>query len=347
MKDFKKAILASISVFLVAVILSSAVILPLSKYTYSAELEARDRMAGTIDYMFLGASHCQQGMNCSVINERFGVNSYNLSGDAMTVSQKKYILEHELSRNNVDTVVLEISYDTMRNDLVCDYTDNNVTHLMRLDNLKERLRYWFFETNLKNKVIVYAMWMISCAKSFVNLVLGRPLVYEDEVTSFMESRGCRSLGNEYEGLAPEDVEDSYQWISYWEDEYLDENIDGTSELIEMAKSSGARVIVIVVPVADSYIWAHEDLDIFHNWLIDFCNANDVEMYDFSLYKDKTTLLPDETSYSYDYQHLCGEGAITFSNIFCDVMTMVDNGEDVSGLFYFSYEEALVNSRYWN
>lgn len=342
MKDFKKAILASISVLLTLVILSSVILASFSNRVTSADLELRNRLAGSVDCFFVGASHCQQGIDTIAFDEGFGCNSYNLAADAMTINQKKYLLEHELARNNVNTVILEVSYDTMRTTPVSDYTNNSVDHIFRLDNLKDRLKFFFFETTLENKIIVYSMWVVNCTKAFVYSVFNRPFIDEVTMAKAAELKGSRSLGCEYEGMPAEDVESSYHSLAQGTDGYLEETIRGTEELIQMAKDHGARVIVIVIPVSDSYIWTHSDMDEFHDWTQQFCDRNEVEFYDFSLYKEKSVLFPDGWSFSYDNEHLGGEAPANFSRLLADVINMVDNGMDISDLFYASYEEVTNN-----
>lgn len=71
---------------------------------------------------------------------------------------------------------------------------------------------------------------------------------------------------------------------------------------------------------------------------------DCEFYDFNLLKNKNELFPLNTAF-YDWLHLSGSGAETFSKEFVRLIKKVDGGEDVSSFFFNSYVEADANSIY--
>ena len=56
------------------------------------------------------------------------------------------------------------------------------------------------------------------------------------------------------------------------------------------------------------------------------------------------MLPDELAY-YDAGHLNDTGADIFGMEYCRIMRMVDAGEDISELFYGSYDELDASCNY--
>ena len=110
MHSSKKVFLRTLAVLLVVLGLSVLIILP---YMESQERKTRKDLAGTVDYLVVGASHAQLGFVPSVLDQELGVNSYNLSSLLMPVTGRYFLLEKEIKRNPVKTVVLEVSYDTL------------------------------------------------------------------------------------------------------------------------------------------------------------------------------------------------------------------------------------------
>ena len=69
-----------------------------------------------------------------------------------------------------------------------------------------------------------------------------------------------------------------------------------------------------------------------------------EMYDMNLAKDRYSLYHDDISF-YDETHMSMAGAKAFTKALCDIVNKSRTGEDISPLFYKSYNEMKQDSPY--
>ena len=81
------------------------------------------------------------------------------------------------------------------------------------------------------------------------------------------------------------------------------------------------------------------------WAKQYCADQNVEFYDFNLLRDRYTLFSDSDCYSTDPHHMSEKGARIFSEVFSTIIQEAYGGKDVSGYFYSSFEEMIIDSPY--
>ena len=116
------------------------------------------------------------------------------------------------------------------------------------------------------------------------------------------------------------------------------------KIIALCKQHGTRIILVTTPLSELVTCKCSNLDVFYNWYKEYAYENELEFYDFNLLKEKQDMLPDELAY-YDAGHLNDTGADIFGMEYCRIMRMVDAGEDISELFYGSYDELDASCNY--
>lgn len=68
--------------------------------------------AGRIDTLFLGASHCENGIIPDAVDEKLGVFSFNLATPGQPANVSYYLLKEAGAQNPLKTVYLEMFYST-------------------------------------------------------------------------------------------------------------------------------------------------------------------------------------------------------------------------------------------
>ena len=340
MHNFRKVLLVSIVFVLIcagmAFLLAEAYIR--SEFAYDEDLKLRRQLAGEIDYICLGASHIQQGLIPTELDQTLGVNSYILADGWQSIFISKILFDTEINRNPVKEVVIDVTCDTL-NPTEKKYTmERDMYALPRLENDLERLSYICSNFNLRDEKDILIRYMQQGTKYLVKKVLGAKTDYV-----VYEKKGFRDKASEdmrYNAAVLKEKLNSDKVNNDW----TQENIDCLSEIIQTCHERNIKVTVVVIPVSQARIWRLDGWDTFLRQLQAFCDENECEMVDFNLLKDRFTLFSEETAFN-DQSHFSEEGAKVFTSVFCQIMKQRSEGEDISDQFYDSYEEMKQHCMY--
>lgn len=338
MRDSKKAILSTVAVLLIFVLLSGIFLVFSSPFTHNYDWYLREELSGSLDFLIAGASHGQCALYTKEIDQVTGSNSYNLCYDSEKNYEKYYLLNKELTRNDIKTVVLELSYDTLQSSGKTDYTNANVFSIMRMDSFSDRMPYFLNNVNLDNKLYVYANLMYQGLFEIL-----RPQNPVDDKQA--DLKGSLFIAGKDHSLASEDVVDSYNKNMFSVSSFKEDTVKGFTDLIRLCQDHGARVIIAVVPVSDNFLWCTDNLDEFSTWAKKYCADNNVEYYDFNLLKERYTLFSDIDCYSTDIHHMSKKGSKIFTEVFANIIQEASNGTVVSEYFYSSFDEMKKDSPY--
>ena len=113
-------------------------------------------------------------------------------------------------------------------------------------------------------------------------------------------------------------------------------------LIRAARSSGANVTVVVVPVSLARIRACPGWDEIMGKISALCAEEGARLYDFNLYKTRLSLLPEARAF-HDPIHMSDSGAEAFTSEFARLYPEMRTGL-TGDLFYKSYDEMLTEFR---
>ena len=340
MRIFKKVLFSVFSLLCCLVVLYSIIIAPSRRLeaAYYNDNSLRKELSGSIDLIVLGASHALAAFDPQVIDHTLNCNSYNLSSSMMTSYSKYFLLKKEMSRNPVDTVVLEISFDSFARNEAQEYGDGDSVTIERLDSFSERVAFM-------GKYVGIEDWMNIFSRELMQGMYCWKRVLSGSTSSSVDysAKGFHSKDPMDITLTPDEAKANYakRQISL---AYHKEPIEITSEMIRFCKSKNARVILCVTPLPDSLILKRNGWDDFYQWIKAFSDTNDCTLYDFNLLKSRYELFSDSTSF-YDEGHMSGIGAAAFSQAFGEIMAKAENGEDVSQFFYDSYSEMIQDSPY--
>ena len=239
-----------------------------------------------------------------------------------------------------DTVVLEISYNTMAVDQKDSTSSGDQLTIARFDTLGERMKFLFQYVSLEEWVNIYSRDIQSGVYYWLSWIRGKTGNNTDYA-----NKGYQSHTTVNCELSPNEAVANYNLeLIPAPSEYFQSSIKDIVESIELCKSKNIKVIITVTPVADSFIWCRDGWDEFLQWTKDFATEQGCDFYDFNLIKSRYDVFSDSETF-YDETHLSATGSELFSNIFCEVVLKVQAGEDVSSYFFESYRELKKASPY--
>ena len=338
MRSFKRALLAVLAFLLCAALLSVLLLLPLMTGRSGYDDSRRRReLAGQIDLLISGASYGANGLVPDIIDEAYGCTSYNLSSFRSSMEGRYALLEQELERNPVRTVVMEISADSFSRDPAGEHGKGEATTIARLDGYGRKFAYAFDTLSLADSGYdnVYSMLLGYGVHGWIGMLRGS----SDGVA---ENRGWWSFPASDVSLSAEQAAADYgregienTWYPALTEKFV--------EIAGLCAQHDAELLVVVTPLSDGQLWCTAGLDDFRAQLLALCQENGCDCLDFNLYRDRGSCLSDARSYM-DRSHLSSEGAAAFSRIFGETLAAREMG-DVSALFYASYAEALAHSPY--
>lgn len=343
MQGFRKALLATVSFILSVAIAIIIIIFPSmvngSDYNDSKN---REQLSGTLDYIFLGASHCMAAFVPNVIDEELGVNSYNLSSSAASMEGKLYLLKKEIDRNNLNTVVIDIAYDTLLRRPENDHARGEPMIVCKLDSISERIKYTvdsvsFFNNDYENFMSIFSRYGVSAWKK---IILKEQTNHKNGENGFVPEKSVNVTLTENEIIKRRD-------IGSLDVNYSEKNIDILCEIIRLCKANKVRPVVLTIPIAESRIWKCDNWSEFTSAISNICEAEDCELYDYNLLKKRHEVFDDTVSFLNE-THMSKTGAYAFSKEFSEIEKQVIQGADkkyISSLFYSSYEEMKADSPY--
>ena len=325
---------------LIIMIPTTTIFLVSENHTYQ-DYRERAELAGTIDYVEIGASHCKRGFVSTIIDEGLGVNSYNLGGESLTMMGRLELLKLELARNPVKTVILELSMDSLsyqpdkklnNGDLYLvpriGIPSISIPYLVKISRpwYYGRIFAYFLNTGLDDTRDLltghYSMRSSNQKKGYVPH-------YDDWVKTKAHSlkRLQAVFQTRRRGLALRQF-----------------NRDRLDEIIEMCREKDIELIFITVPVSDYWISRFNNLDEPYHYYRELADKNGLEYYDFNLWKGEYDLFVDEEDF-YDNGHLGNDGAVKFTNLFVETMQKRAAGEDISQEFYKDYADLYMHMPY--
>lgn len=352
MKDFKKALFSSLTFLFILAIVSLMIIEPYinSELNYYNDKKLRNDLSGSINYTVIGSSHALTSFIPSILDEKLECNSYNLSGSLMAWNGRSSMVNEEIERNPIQTMVLEVSYNSMV--LPKKVTESNIYTYPRLNSVSNRLKFLVSSQSLSEFDLFYADLLNQGTTVWEGMLYRTYKSKEKDFTKIFSEPYNRDLNYDNKGF----LERKYSNITLSKEEainaYASEQLDTNfrnynlqemKKIISACKEKNIEVIIVIVPISDRFVWRHSGWDSFQENIHQLSKDYDCDLYDFNLLKNRYILFSDNTSFS-DETHLCKEGAEVFSEIFCELMIRTET-EDTESLFYPSYTAMISDSPY--
>ncbi len=327
-----KSLLRSGAVFLLGVVLISTLIIYPYTHTESYHYQdgwVRDSMAGQLTTLICGASQAQRGIDPLVLDRELGGCTYNLGSPLMTMQGRYTLLKAEVERNPVDTVILELCYDTMGRARDEVGPEGDYYLLGRFTGFAPRARYFFASARLDEYADFY--YDTLCRGIFSWKRTGQNAIGS---SAHYTAKGFTPL--ESNPITPP-AADRYN------QEAIVTRIDEENRLylekiLDLCQQHNIRVYMVSTPLSDGAILAYDQLDTIHKFYSDISADWGVPYYNFSLYQGKSTLFPDGTAY-FDRNHLSAPAADAFSALLAQTVADSRAGQSVADRFYPDFKTA--------
>ena len=291
----------------------------------------RDSLAGELDLLICGASQAKRGISPAVLNEELGCSAYNMGSPLMTMKSRYTLLKKELERNMVDTVLVELCYDTMVRDRNVVGMEGDYYMLGRYTSSWERIGFFLSNARLEE----YGDFLYDTLDRGIQS-WKRWEGHGTGTSASYQSRGFVPLQSKAIALPEQD-----QW--YQEEiltQIVPENQAYLEKILALCQGKGIRVVMLCTPLADGAILSYDSLEQIHQFYQGIADQFGCEYCNFSLYPGKSDIFPDSTAF-FDRNHLSTAGADTFTRLLCRVLQ--GQGE----AFYESFDQAQaeIEKRY--
>lgn len=331
MHNFRRILTTSVAFLLLLGILSLGFmeVYFRAEHDFFQDGSERKALAGTLDCLYCGASHGYRAFKPSVIDPILGTQSYNLSGALMTMQGRYELLREEVRRNPVKRVYLELSFNSMTRNRAREGTEGDLYALARYADFLPRLGFFFRAFSLSEYPGVYQKFLSEGIDTTLECLSGETAEHSGRDRGYMPT-DPRTIEFETDYAAIFHRKTYSTEIDPYNQRYLD-------KILELCRQNNIELILITTPLSENALCEGANLQDFYAWYRAFAEKEELKFFDFNLYRDKESLLPDETMF-FDRLHLNDEGATRFSQVFAELMTRADAGEDLSPLFYDSYPE---------
>lgn len=329
MHNFKKAVLATLALFLAVVAVFSLYTMPYFHGTsyYYQDASVRDRLAGSLDLLVVGSSHGFRAFDTEIMDRELGCNSYNLACSMQTMRGRYFLLRKELGRNPVDTVILEVSYNALTRNRKSEGPEGDIYELGRFSNPLERLRYFFFTIYPSEYPKLFFDTLDRAGTAWTK--------FKGNAIKPYSGKGFQGMENSTDlTVTAEELDSLYHSSSITTTKDADDALY-LEKCMELCKEKGVRLILVVTPISSQRIIRYSGFDTMLGWFRDYAKQYDCELYDFNLIKTRMEDYPMDTGF-FDTTHLAQGSAEVFTNQLCEVLTMAKAGEDTSALFLPDY-----------
>lgn len=332
MHNFKKACAATAALMVCVVLITMSYIEPYfhgTAYFYQDSKE-RAELAGELDTLICGASYGLRAIDPYILNEELDCNSYNLSGALQTMKGRYTLLKKEVERNDIHTVVMEVSAYALTRDREAEGIEGDIHVLARMENIPERLAYFFQNFRPSEYAEMYYDTMNRGMHTW-------DLMLQGNMSDDMTERGFWPV----ETVDMTVSQSELPTIRHQETMELEQNTESVmyfEKCLSLCRENNIRLILVATPIDDRSLLRFDGLEEIRQWYTAYAQQYDLEFYDFNLLKTKMEDYPADTAF-FDRFHLSESGSQTFSKQLCSLLLRAEDGEDFSDLFYSSYDEA--------
>lgn len=292
-----------------------------------------------IDYLYLGSSHLYMDIIPAQMDEINGYNNYSLGVPYQSMAGNYYTLREVAKSHNLNTVYVEMFYQTMLKDsdsiVTWRTTDRMHPSLNKFSYLahcvpKEQL----FESFLPFTRLKQDIFDIDRIKTIVTEK--RSPNYDYDVQGGVHpSKGFVCAD---ETLDPSElyVLNEKDWIP---EDIPEESLKYLSLIIDFCKDNHINLVLFSSPVAEIYIYAHPDYDKYVEQINAIAEKASIPYLDFNLCREDSFPIHD-LKYMSDRQHLSGDGAALFTDFLGHLMLADETTR--KQYFYSSYAEKLTD-----
>ncbi len=337
------------TVLFLGLVLAVSLPLPAFYYEYSmknwtrtTDIVEKNFYAGSLDTVFCGASHGYRAFIPTDYDAKMGTVSYNLCGVLQPMSGRVALLEEELARNPVRTVVIELSFNALSRDPGTEGAEGKIDVIRHLVSRRDKAGYALQNLRADEWKIAYYMAVHNGFSIAEELLAGKA---EENFAQSVSRKGYLGAQANDLGLTPAEYEKQFRTVSI-EEKVAEENLHDLDRIFGLCREKNIDVFMVTVPLSYRMVNSIENLDVLRGRYEKLAKEQNCEFWDFNLWKGRETLFRDREDF-YDDLHLAQSGAEKFTAVFAQVMQMKECGEDPGTLFYDSYREMTGTDEWKN
>lgn len=299
-----------------------------------------------IDVLFLGSSHVYRALDPYILDEMWGVNTFNMGSSSQQPITSYYLLKEVINHHEVSKVYVEMFYDLLWGNQ--DYESPTSIYIIS-DYMKMSLNKMdYIWSTGKEDYLVHG------------LILGRrnwdklfDLKYQKELfkkkmsQNYLSYAYVKGIEEEYKGKGfvyrENEIEEGTFYTTNEFHKILDEPITEKNkyyyeQIINICKKNNIELVFYSAPMSDFRLCGVGNYDAYITEVEAFLEDKDISYYDFNLVKSEYLNLQDNDFA--DEHHLNGKGAEKFTYLlgkfFCDGYNL---GKEC---FWNSYQQKMNN-----
>ncbi len=353
MQTFKKLLVGSL-VFLVVV--SSVSILFIRSYNSIIDDTTIDhdyrQYAGKIDTLFIGSSNTRVSLDTEMYDRAMNTSSYSYTSNRIYMPYIYYSLKKVIAENELKTVFVELSYDNLF-DEPKDVVESVLNYYDLLPSDIEKLAFTLSHAGPENAMKAYGYTMNNGAKHLIQKTIHNAYLFYKYICTgdkYAESETKKAENTITRGFLPErekvfDISKDRYFQDYHSESHPNAVVNAgqfryLKRIIDLCKSHGIDLRLIVYPVSNYYTILFDNNSIFENACEMIRREFGLQIFDFNLISNKSSVFSDKVDF-YNRDHLSFSGAEKLTGILIDTLK---NPETVSFLStYSSLEKTIMDS----
>ncbi len=297
------------------------------------------KLEENIDCLYLGSSHVYCDINPDILDEKNGMNNFNLATSGQPLNNSYYLLKEAVRLNDIKQVYLEMYYFCSTG-TDGDYTSQEAaswgwpnTDYMKLSMNKIDAFFHFYS----KEYYMDALFPFIRYREHLGENDWIKCVTDDKKTENYKDYICNIYSNKGFGYSDQEL------TNFWgsrdrtpEQMYITKDAEYyLRKIIQFCQKKGITLTLFSSPVYELQLISIGDYDNYVNGVRSIAGEYGIEYYDFNLAKEEFFPIQDPTLFR-DKQHLNTKGAETFTVFFYQVVSgQIDENQKY---FYRSYRE---------
>ena len=288
----------------------------------------RKETEGTIDTLYCGSSLAYWAYIPEYLDEKLGTSSFNLGSGAQPVMGTYYLIRDAVEKNPVKKIYYTISITELKKKNI--NTSSYLSAYEYISSWKWKLRY--LAQIMDEEVWMSALFYSTQVEDYFDL----KSVKQNLVNKYLNKkenpryggRGYRISKTQFEGSDKIKNSSNRTWVAEaGEDQLNEESFLYLQKIAEYCRNEGIELIWVIPPYPEDFIHAAGELDSFNEFLKEKAQEWDVQLYDFTFYKNRESVFTNDKFK--DYIHLNKYGA----ELFCEILAELEINKNPE--FYFT------------
>ena len=344
MHAFKRPIIKLICSCLMIALITAAFCFALGKalapVTYSDyfnhDLEKLEENGENIDLLLVGDSRLYSCFDARIFEKKLGLNNVVLATtSSQPICASYYLIKDCIERFHPDKVILGLDCDEMIEE-AREQAMLLVTDRLSVKNRLLMFKNCFLGTNLFYMLDVYRFRnnlddIFTIIKERQELIASNYVQKDDGDQYYCYKGFIYRYGSVETGRMP-----MYFKSVFDENDFIPFNLEYFQKCVDICKENDVELELVSAPTSVMRMLYTDNYDKGVEYYERFAEENGLTYLNLNYLKGREDFLPDEMMC--DFNHTNGEGAKIVSEIYTDILMKEQNGQDVSDMFYSSFED---------